>query len=123
VAGSILGACFLAFCTGVLLIGKFRLGLDMDALQTLAMITMVFGGEAVLYSVREREHIWSSRPGMLVIVATAADILIVSVLATRGIAMHSLPVALVACTLVGATFFAFLLDFVKVPAFRRLQIT
>ncbi len=121
-AGSILGACFLAFCTGVLLIGKYGLGLNMTALQTLVMITMVFGGEAVLYSVREREHLWSSRPGTLVIVATATDILIISALATRGIAMQSLPVTLVACTLVGAAFFAFLLDFIKVPVFRRLQI-
>jgi H+-transporting ATPase len=121
-AGSVLGACFLAFCIGVLLIGKFSLRLDMDALQTLVMITMVFGGEAVLYSVREREHIWSSCPGTLVIVATAADILIISVLATRGVAMHSLPISIVAWTLVGAALFAFLFDFVKVPVFRRLQI-
>jgi len=45
-AGAILGACFLGFCTGVLLIGKFRLRLDLAALQTLTMITLVFGGEA-----------------------------------------------------------------------------
>jgi H+-transporting ATPase len=121
-AGSILGACFLAFCTGILLIGKFSLGLDMAALQTLVMVTMVFGGEAVLYSVRERGHLWSSRPGNLVIVATAADIVIISALATRGVAMQALPVTIVACTLVGAALFAFLLDFVKVPVFRRLRI-
>jgi H+-transporting ATPase len=122
IAGSILGVCFLTFCTSVLLVGKFSLRLDMAALQTLVMITMVFGGEAVLYSVREREYIWSSCPGRLVIIATAADILIISVLATRGIAMHSLPISTVVCTLLGATIFALLFDFVKVPVFRRLQI-
>lgn len=122
IAGSILGACFLAFCTGVLLVGKFSLRLDTAALQTLVMITMVFGGEAVLYSVREREHMWSSCPGRLVILATGADILIISFLATRGIAMHSLPLSIVAGTFGGAAFFAFLLDFVKVPVFQRLRI-
>ncbi len=121
-AGSLLGACFLGFCTAILLIGKFRLGLDIAALQTLAMITMVFGGEAILYSVREREHLWSSCPGKLVIVATVVDILVISSLATRGIAMQRLPIPIIACTLVSAMLFAFLLDLVKVPVFRRLQI-
>jgi H+-transporting ATPase len=122
IAGSILGAFFLAFCIGVLLIGKFSLRLDMATLQTLVMVTMVFGGEAVLYSVREREHLWRSCPGSLVIVATVADILIISVLATRGIAMHSLPISIIGGTLLGAASFAFLFDFVKVPVFRQLQI-
>jgi H+-transporting ATPase len=83
---------------------------------------MVFGGEAVLYSVREREHLWSSCPGKWVIIATAADVLVISALAARGIAMRPLPVTTIACTLGGAMLFALLLDLVKVPVFRRLQI-
>jgi H+-transporting ATPase len=121
-AGSVLGACFLAFCTGVLLLGKFRLGLGIAGLQTLAMITLVFGGEAVLYAVRERGHLWSSRPGSWVIGATLLDILIISALAVRGLAMQPLPIAVVASTLAGAVLFAFLLDLVKMPVFRRLQV-
>jgi H+-transporting ATPase len=122
IAGSVLGACFLGFCTAILLIGKLGLGLDIASLQTLAMIAMVFGGEAVLYSVREREHLWSSCPGKWVIIATAADVLVISALAARGIAMRPLPVTTIACTLGGAMLFALLLDLVKVPVFRRLQI-
>ena len=122
-AGAVLGSCFLGFCTGVLLIGKFELGLGVGALQTLAMITLVFGGEAVVYSVRERERLWSSRPGRWVIVATAFDIAVISTLAIRGVAMQALPVAVVGCTLLGAALFALLFDLVKVPVFRRLQIS
>jgi len=121
-AGSILGLCFLGFCTCALLLGKFRLGLGMGSLQTLAMITLVFGGEAVLYAVRERRHLWSSRPGRWVVAATIVDVLIIATLALRGIAMEPLPVAVVAGTFLGSVLFAFLLDLVKAPVFRRLEI-
>jgi H+-transporting ATPase len=52
----------LAFCTGVLLIGKYRLGLDIGALQTLAMLALVFGGEGALYALRERQHCGAHAP-------------------------------------------------------------
>jgi H+-transporting ATPase len=122
IAGSVLGACFLVFGTGTLLIGKFGLKLEMATLQTLTMVVMVFGGEAVLYSVRERGRLWDSRPGKWVIVASAADVVVISTLAIRGIAMHALPFAVVACIFAGAALFALLLDFVKVPVFRRLRL-
>jgi H+-transporting ATPase len=122
-AGAVTGACFLGFCTSALLLGKFRFGLDLAALQTFTMVILVFGGEAVLYSLRERRHLWSSRPGTWVIVATGADIVIISTLAVRGIAMQSLPIGIVGGTLAGAILFAFLLDLIKEPVFRRLQIT
>jgi H+-transporting ATPase len=122
-AGSALGACMLAFCTGALLLGKYRLGLEIGRLQTLAMIVLVFGGEAALYAIRERSHLWRSRPGKWVIIASIADVIIISTLAIRGIAMEPLPITVVACTLSAAAVFAFLLDLVKVPVLRRLQIT
>jgi len=121
-AGSVMGVCFLGFLTGVLLIGRHHLGPDIGGLRTLAMISLVFGGEAVLYAVRERGHLWRSRPGAWVVVATAVDVLVVAVLALRGVAMQPLPFTVVACTFAGAAVFAVLLDQVKVPVFRRLQI-
>ncbi len=121
-ACSVLGICLLGFCTSALLIGKYRLDLDISGLQTLAMVALVFGGEATLYAVRERQHLWSSRPGIWVILASIIDVVIISALAVRGIAMHSLPLIVVTSTLAAALVFAFLLDQIKVPVFRRLQI-
>ncbi len=121
-AGCALGPCLLGFCTGALLLGKYRLGLDIGGLQTLAMIALVFGGEATLYSLRERRRLWSSRPGFWVIVASLGDVLIISTLAIRGIAVRPLPFAVVAGTLGAAVVFGFLLDQIKVPVFRSLQI-
>src|ERR1022692_2757114 len=62
IAGVVMGSCLLLFCTAVLAVGKFRMGLGIEALRTLAMIALVFGSEATLYSIRERRRLWSSRP-------------------------------------------------------------
>jgi H+-transporting ATPase len=121
-ACSVLGICLLGFCTGALLLGKYQLGLDIGALQTLAAITLVFGGEATLYAIRERRHLWNSRPGTWLIASTIGDIVIICILAMRGIAMRPLPIAVVASTLLAALLFAFLLDLIKVPVFLRFQI-
>ena len=115
--------CMLSFCTAVLLIGKYNLGLDVPAIQTLAMIALVFGGEGTLYALRERQHLWNSRPGRWVVIASMADFLIISTLAIRGLAMHALPVAVVLSVFAAAILFAFLMDMAKVPVFRKLQIT
>lgn len=55
-------------------------------------------------------------------IASIGDILIISAVAVLGIAMHPLRIAVVACTLCAALLFAFHVDFVKVPVFRRLHI-
>src|SRR5579863_5864698 len=45
-AGAFMGLAELLFCTAVLAIGKFRLGLGMETLQTLAFLLIVFGNQA-----------------------------------------------------------------------------
>ena len=121
-AGAIMGIGLLSFCTGILAVGKFRLHLGAGALRTLAFVVLVFGSQATIYAVRERRHLWSSRPSALLAVSSVADIAIASTLAARGIAMTPLAAPLVAGTLAAATIFAFILDLVKVPVFARLAI-
>ena len=123
VAGVIMGVGELAFCTGVLAFGAYRMGFDIGALRTLAFIVIVFGNQATMYTNRERRHLWSSRPSVWVIVSSISDLLIASTLAVDGIAMTALPAWTVVGTLGAAAVFAILLDLVKVPAFRRLSIT
>ena len=121
-AGVIMGICLLAFCGGVLALGKFEMGLGIDALRTLAFVVLVFGSQATLYAIRQRRHLWGSRPSLWLAVSSVTDILIASMLAIEGIAMAPLPALFVAGTLVAAAVFAVVLDLVKVPAFRRLGI-
>ncbi len=117
-----MGACFLMFCTSALLIGKYRLGFDIGEIRTLCTVTLVFGGEAVLYNVRERQHLWRSWPSRWVIIASGADVVIISAFAIRGIVMKALPISDVAAVFIAAVVFALLLDLIKVPLYRRLHI-
>ncbi len=122
IAGAVMGSGLLVFCTAVLAVGKFHMGLGIDALRTLALVALVFGSEATLYSIRERRHLWRSCPGRWVVVSTVFDILIISTLVARGIAMTPLPLSIVGGTLAAAAVFTFILDFAKVPVFNRLKI-
>ena len=122
IAGLVLGVCNLVFCSSVLAIGKFQLGLDMKSLQTLAAVTAVFSGQSVFYVVRDRQRLWSSRPSRWVILSSAADVLIIGNLAAFGILMAALPLELVGGILGAAVVFAFALDTVKVAVFARLKM-
>jgi H+-transporting ATPase len=123
IAGVIMGIGQLVFCLSVLAFGAYRMKFGTGTLQTLAFVIIVFSNQATTYTNRERRHLWSSRPSSWLIVSSIADLLIASTLAIGGVAMKPLPVLIVAGTFAAAVVFAFLLDFVKVPVFRRLAIT
>jgi H+-transporting ATPase len=122
IAGAFMGLCELAFCTGVLAIGKFRLGLGMEALRALAFLAIVFGNQATMYTNRTRQHLWSTRPSSWLALSSVVDLLIASTLANRGIAMAPLPLLVMGGTLAAAVVFAFIVDIGKVPVFNRLGI-
>jgi len=123
IAGIILGTCNLIFCSGILAIGKFELGFDIDALRTLAAVILVFSGQAVFYVVRERRRMWSSRPSAWMIVSSVADVSIIAMLAARGILMTPLPAGLILSLAGAAAVFSFVLDTIKAVVFRRFQMT
>jgi H+-transporting ATPase len=122
-AGVILGACFLAFSTAILLVGKFELHLGIEALQTLTVVGIVFGSQVTIYVIRGRQHLWGLRPSLMLVLSSAADVLIIPMLAIYGIAMAPLPLAVVACEFAGAIAFGLILDVVKIPVFARLSIS
>ena len=122
IAGVFIGVCDLLFCTAVLAIAKYRLGLGIDMLRTLAFVAIVFGNQATTYTNRERQRLGSARPSRWLIASSVVDVLIASTLATRGIAMSPLPILVVGGILVSAAVFAFILDVAKVPVFRSLGI-
>jgi len=122
IAGIILGVCLLAFCSGVLAVGKFGINLEIEALRTLAFIVLVFGSQAMIYAIRERRHLWGSRPSLLLVASSVTDIAIASTLAVAGIAMRPIAGLLVVGTLAASVIFAIIVDMIKVPVFARLGI-
>jgi H+-transporting ATPase len=121
-AGVFMGLAQLAFCLAALLIGKFQLDFGIDTLRTLAFVVIVFGNQATTYTNRSRRHLWSTAPSRWLVLSSVVDVLIASTLANRGLAMAPLPLVVIAATLAGAGAFAFLVDLVKVPIFRRLEV-
>jgi H+-transporting ATPase len=122
IAGVFMGISELVYCTALFAMAKFRFGLGIEALRTLAFVLIVFGNQAITYTNRDRQRIGSSRPSRWLIASSVVDILIASTLATWGIAMTPLPLPAVAATLAAAAGFAFIVDFLKVPVFNRLGI-
>ncbi|MHB8348117.1 MAG: heavy metal translocating P-type ATPase [Acidiferrobacterales bacterium] len=121
IAGAIVGLCLLAFCTAVLAFGHFSMGLGTAALETLALVALVFGSQTTVYAIRDRRRLWS-RASLWLNLSSLANVLIISTLAVSGILMVPLPILLVAGTLGVAIGFGLILDVVKIPIFRRLKI-
>jgi H+-transporting ATPase len=121
-AGVFVGVCELVFCSCVLAFAKFRLGLGLDALRTVAFLAIVFGNQATTYANRARRRIWATRPSKWLVGSSLVDLVIASTLAAFGIAMSAVPLTLVGGMLVTAAVFAFAVDFAKVPMFVRLGI-
>jgi H+-transporting ATPase len=122
IAAIVLGACKLAFSVAVLAVGRFELRLEPVQLQTLAFVTLVLGNQALLYALRERRHLWRSRPSGWVIASSAVDIGITSLLALTGTLMAPLSLTMVAAALAAAAVFALVLDQIKIPVLSAFRI-
>jgi H+-transporting ATPase len=121
-AAVILGLCFLVFCVTALAVGEFELRLGIEALQTLSVVAIVYGSQATIYAIRDRHHFWGLRPTVWLVLSSVADLLIISTLAVRGIAMAPLPASVLACEFAAAFAFWLILDGLKIPIFARLHI-
>lgn len=108
----LLGMCKVGFSTAVLATGLWG-GLGTEQLQTLTLVTLVLGNQALLYVLRERGPMWGSRPSTWVLASSAADIAIVSTLALSGTLMAPLPWRVLLGVAAAAVAFALILDQVK----------
>jgi len=102
--------------------GAYRLRLPIESLQTLTLVTLVFNGQAVFYAVRERRRLWSSRPSLIVVLCSLADVSIIPTLAAKGILMSALPLSVIVGVFGSAIALAFVLDALKAIIFRSLKM-
>jgi H+-transporting ATPase len=99
------------------------LGFDLEKLRTLAFVVLVFANQAATYLNRERRRLGSCPPSRWLAASSVVDLLTAFTLSTCGIATAPLPFLLVAELLAAAAFFAFIVDFAKVPVYQRLEIS
>lgn len=118
--GLVLGGLILVFSFGVFLAGRYWLRLPLPQLQTLVFITLVFTGQGTVYLVRQRQHFWKSRPGKWLLLSSAADIVVVGILASRGILMQAITPKILFGVLISCAFYLAAIDFVKIGLLRKL---
>ncbi len=110
---------WLLYIVGVYLMGR-SLDIPLPSVQTLDFLGLVFSGLANVFLVRERGHLWNSLPGTFLLLASLADILVVSVLATQGWLMAAISLKEIIIVLIGTIGFTLILDQIKVPLLKRL---
>jgi H+-transporting ATPase len=106
---------------GLFFYGREVLGLRLPQLQTLVFVTLVFTGQGTIYVIRERRHFWSSTPSSWMLLSSLADVIIVTLLASRGILMAPLPGMIIIPVLVTCLGFLAALDFFKVSILRKFR--
>jgi len=119
-AGLGLGSLVLVLSFGIFLAGRYWLQLPLPLLQTLVFVTLVFTGQGTVYLVRQRQHFWKSRPSKWLLLSSAADIAVVSVLASRGILMEAIRPQLVFTVLIVSACYLVAIDNVKISLLRKL---
>ena len=119
---SALAGLVLILSFAVLFVGREMLRLPVPQLQTLAFVLLVFTGQGNVYLVRERGRVWRSRPSTWLIVSSIADVLVVSLLAVRGILMAAIPWQYIGILLLAVAMFLLLIDTAKIRIFRHFEI-
>lgn len=102
----------------ILFAGVSYFRLPIAQIQTLIFLTLVFSGQATIYLIRERKHLWHAPPSKWIIGTSIADICIVILLAYCGILMAPLPLTLILGLFVFIGICFFLIDLVKVSLFK-----
>jgi H+-transporting ATPase len=110
---------WLAFLVATLVLARRFAHLSPGALQSLVFLTIVFMGQANVYLVRERRHLWRSMPGRWTLVATVITVAVVSTMAMLGILMAPVAPLVVIKLLICVGLFTLVLDVAKVQILMR----
>ncbi len=83
---------------------------------------LVFTGQGNIYLVRERDHLWSSRPSRWLMASSLGAVAIAVVLAVTGTLMTPIQPALIAGLLGATVVFLFVIDLIKIRIFKWLGL-
>ena len=117
-----LAALVLTLSFAIFFAGRDVFHLPLQQLQTLVFAMLVFTGQSNVYLVRERNHLWHSRPSRWLMLSSAADVIVVSLMATKGIFMAAIPWPFIVSLLAVVLTFALLVDSLKIHIFRHFGV-
>ncbi len=96
--------------------------LALAPLRTVTFLTLVLSSQANIYLVRTPNHLWTSKPGNLLILTTIIDSSAAVALTLTGTLMSSISPLAAGAVFCVTALGTLLTDLVKVPLFRRLGI-
>ena len=77
---------------------------------------------AEVHEIRERNRFWHSCPSRWLILSSLADVVVVMLLAAKGILMSAIPLLLIVSLFLVVVIFLVLIDTVKIQVFRYFDI-
>lgn len=98
--------------------GTGELHLGLARMQTMIFLWLVTSGQATIYLVRERQHFWHSRPSRWLAVSSGVDVMVVMVLAWRGLMMAAIGLVPLSVVLGTSVAYLLLVDLLKGWIFR-----
>ena len=85
-------------------------------------LTMVLGGQATIYVLRERHRFWHSLPARPMLIASGISVALMTLLAAGGILMSPLRPAIVLALFVSTACYTLGLDAIKALVFIHIRI-
>ncbi|MDE2333936.1 MAG: plasma-membrane proton-efflux P-type ATPase [Rhodospirillales bacterium] len=119
--GGALAAGVLVLSFAVFFAGRDWLGLPLAQLQTLVFVMLVATGQGNVYLVRERGPFWRSAPSRWLMASSAADLVVVVTMATTGVLMAPVALALLLALLGVVAVYLLVLDRAKLWLFSRIS--
>lgn len=122
IGSGFLGILFMLLGIALMWYGIHVFGLQLEGIQTLVLLTLIYTSFFRVLLVRERGHFWDSMPGRDVSIAIGVGLVVFTAIAIMGIGITALTVMQVAFVLLACLVFTMLLDPVKCFVFRRLGL-
>jgi H+-transporting ATPase len=106
----------------VFFMGLKHFGLNLEGMQTLMLLSLVYTGQLGIYIVRERGHFWQSMPHRYVALTLWFAIALLSLMAIYGVAMYPLPLSEIGWTFAVCAAAILITDFPKHWMYNKLGI-
>lgn len=123
IIAGVLGMVSLVFSLSLYVYARQNLGLSDSQLQTFLFLILVFTNQAGVYALRTDGALWHVRPSPYMAWASAADLMVVTLLASMGWLMAALPFTLVLMVMGASLLFLLVLNVVKQWVFPRYGLS
>jgi H+-transporting ATPase len=122
IASGFLGILFMLLGIGLMWYGINNFGLQLQGIQTLVLLTLIYTSFFRVLLVRERGHFWDSVPGRDVSIAIVVGLIVFTAIAIAGFGVYPLAATQVAFVFLACLVFTMVLDPIKYVVFRRLGL-